>query len=531
MPQKDPADPQQELLARLEQAEATIRAIYSGEVDAVVVNSQTGPKVYTLEGADHPYRVMVEHMHEGTVTLDSTRAILYSNRQFASITGAEADSIAGSHFGRFLPPTSEAIFAELLDAAAVAGHSSGDLHLRNVLGEMIPARISLTVLDLDGMQATSVLVSDLRGQRRNEAMLKEEQLARMILDQAGEAIVVIDPKGAIIRRSLSAKTLAGRSLLLHHFDQMFPLLTDGGALDARMILATVLQGNRIRGLQATMPHRDGRRSSLLVSASPLWSSSRELLGCVITLTDITDQKKAEDALARQADELLQANSDLRQFAHSASHDLREPVRQLAIFNELLQKKYRDQLDGPALELIGHNISAAHRIEELLKGLLEYTRAAGAPLVVSGECDANEVLRKTLEMFEEQIAETSARIERDPLPELPMHEVHLTQIFQNLIGNALKYRSENPPVIHISAQPDPAEWKLSVSDNGIGILPEYREKIFGLFQRLHGGDKYQGHGLGLSICQKIVQRYGGRIWAEAGPGGGSNFVFTIPRAQP
>ncbi|HEX6896016.1 MAG TPA: ATP-binding protein, partial [Bryobacteraceae bacterium] len=214
-----------------------------------------------------------------------------------------------------------------------------------------------------------------------------------------------------------------------------------------------------------------------------------------------------------------------------SHDLREPVRQLAIFNELLQKKYKDQLDGPALELIGHNINAAHRIEDLLKGLLEYTRAAGAPLVVSGECDANEVLRKTLEMFEEQIAETSARIERDPLPELPMHEVHLTQIFQNLIGNALKYRSENPPVIHISAQPAPTEWRLSVSDNGIGILPEYREKIFGLFQRLHGGDKYQGHGLGLSICQKIVQRYGGRIWVEAGPGGGSNFIFTIPRAQP
>jgi len=520
----------QELLARLEQAEATIRAIQNGEVDAVLVNGASGPKVYTLEGADHPYRVMVEHMYEGTATLDSSGVILYSNRQLAAMTGAELDSIAGSNFDRFIPPGSRATFAELHDAAAVAGHSSGDLNLRNVLGETIPARVSLTTLDLGGMQATSLLVSDLRGQRRNEAMLKEEQLARMILDQAGEAIVVIDPRGAIIRRSHSAKNLAGRSLLLRQFDEMFPLTIGEAVLDTQRILATATEGDRIRGVEVAMAHRDGRRSSLLLSASPLWSSSRDLLGCVITLTDITSQKRAEQDLARQAEQLLQTNSDLRQFAHSASHDLREPVRQLAVFSELLQKKYKNQLDAEALELVGHSVNSARRIESLLKGLLEYTQAAGAPLVISGECDANEVLRNTLEIFEVQIAQTGARVERDPLPELPVHEVHLTQIFQNLIGNALKYRSDNPPVIRVSAEANKSEWRLSVADNGIGIMPEYREKIFGLFQRLHGGEKYQGNGLGLAICQKIVQRYGGRIWVEPEPAGGSKFIFTVPRTQ-
>lgn len=270
--------------------------------------------------------------------------------------------------------------------------------------------------------------------------------------------------------------------------------------------------------------------ALLVSASPLSSDGNELLGCVITLTDITERKRAEEALATQADQLARSNSDLQQFAYSASHDLREPLRQLAVFTELLQTRYQDKLAAEAGLLIEHAVSSAHRMEGLIKDLLAYTQAADAPQGPEACTDANEVCRKTVATFETKIAQSGASVDCDPLPLLAVHEVHLTQLFQNLIGNALKYCGQEPPRIHISAQRNDGLWKITVADNGIGIDPAYKNQVFGIFQRLHGGGKYSGSGIGLAICQKIVQRYGGRIWVESELGRGSRFMFTLPEKK-
>ena len=520
-----------DLVARLEQAEATIRAIYAGEVDAVVVNGPKGPQVYTLEGADHPYRVLVEQMQEATVTLDRELVILYSNRQFGKIVGVVPDSIAGSPFGRFLSPADLSTFTALVEAADLCGHAAGELSVTDVQGGRIPISVSLTLLDMEGMRALCIVATDLRAQRRNEAIVKEEQLSRLILDQAGEAIVVIDPLGMILRASESARQLAGVPILSTHFDQAFSLAAAGTPappFSVERIFATASM-HRISGLEATLTRRDGTQSSVLCSASPLWSRQDDLLGCVITLTDITDRKRAEQTLARQAGQLIRVNGDLRQFAHSASHDLREPLRQLAVFNELLEQKYHNQLGPEAAVLIRHSVDAAHRMEALLRGLLEYTQAADSEQHNSSPADANELVRKTLATFEEQIRETGAVIECGPLPSLQIHAVHLTQLFQNLISNALKYHSDQPLSIRIAAEADErdAVWKISISDNGIGIEPDYQEQIFGLFQRLHSSGKYTGSGIGLAICQKIVQRYGGRIWVESEPGRGAKFIFTLP----
>jgi PAS domain S-box-containing protein len=514
-------------LTRLEQAEATIRAIQAGEVDAVVVNGPHGPQVYTLQGADHPYRVLVEQMHEGTVTLDADRIILYSNRQFAAMLEADVDSIAGTQFDRFLADLDSGIFERLTEATLLRGYSSGELDLAGMDGNPIPVRVSMTRLDVAGMQTICVLASDLREQRRNDAIVKEEQLSRLILDQAGEAITVIDPQGLIVRCSQSACSLAGQAILLNHFDHAFPLTASGSPLNAQWILSAAREFQRIRGLEAVLAHPGGEHCSILLSSSPLRSPSNQLLGCVVTMTDITQRKRVEEALAIQAEELTRANSDLRQFAHSASHDLREPMRQLAVFSELLQRKYRNKLDPEAAEIIQHSVDAAHRMEGLLKGLLEYTQASDTPQSIPAASDANEILRKTLATFEIQIEESGTQVNAELLPMLRVHDVHLTQLFQNLIGNALKYRSAAPPVIRIAAERADEMWTISISDNGIGIAPEYQEQIFGLFQRLHGGAKYSGSGIGLAICQKIVQRYGGRIWVESSPGRGSKFAFALP----
>ena len=237
-------------------------------------------------------------------------------------------------------------------------------------------------------------------------------------------------------------------------------------------------------------------------------------------TEIHEQKEREEELRR-------ANYDLQQFAFSASHDLQEPIRNVAIYSEIIANQYQDRLDAEGRQFLGFLTEGGRRLATLINDLLAYTRAG----VVEGEMitvDASEVLKHTLSSLAEAIRENQAIVTFDALPELVMAEVHLQQVFQNLISNSLKYRTENAPRIHVSAVRQGGAWCFSVEDNGIGIHPQYKEKIFGVFKRLHRDQKYPGTGIGLAICQRVVERYGGRIWVESEPGKGATFYFTIPQ---
>jgi light-regulated signal transduction histidine kinase (bacteriophytochrome) len=237
-------------------------------------------------------------------------------------------------------------------------------------------------------------------------------------------------------------------------------------------------------------------------------------------TDIHEQKEKEEELRR-------ANDDLQQFAYSASHDLQEPVRNVAVFSELVAKRYDALLDDDGRQFLGFLSESGRRLATLISDLLAYTKAG----VVEGEVeavDSSVVLKHTLSSLAEAIRESGARVTYDWLPEVNMGKSHLQQIFQNLIGNALKYRNAEQARIHISATDRGAAWRFSVQDNGIGIDPQYKEKIFGVFKRLHRDQKYSGTGIGLAICQRVVERYGGRIWVESESGKGATFFFTVPR---
>jgi PAS domain S-box-containing protein len=239
-----------------------------------------------------------------------------------------------------------------------------------------------------------------------------------------------------------------------------------------------------------------------------------------TCTDIDEQKKVED-------ELVRANQDLEQFAYSASHDLQEPLRTIKIYGELLHRRHVDKLDGQALEFLEYLHSGATRMEFLVRDLLAYTQA-GRLDAPAGQTDANEAFTATIEDLDGAISQSGATVTCDRLPAVRVHGTHLKQLFQNLIGNAIKYRSkERAPVVHVTAEARNDSCIFSVRDNGIGISPEYREQIFGLFKRLHSGDEYSGTGIGLAICQRIVERYHGRIWVESEPGNGSTFRFALP----
>src|SRR5579871_322811 len=226
--------------------------------------------------------------------------------------------------------------------------------------------------------------------------------------------------------------------------------------------------------------------------------------------------------------LLRANSDLEQFAHSVSHDLKEPLRNIRIFSELLREEYGSTLDQRGvgfLEMVG---AGALRMDNLLSDLLAYTQASNIPDDLPELADARNALDASLENLAAAIRESHAEIEAGDLPMVRMRESHLQQLFQNLLGNALKYRRENcPPFISVGSSRSGEFWLFTIADNGIGIPPEYREKVFGIFQRLHTNSRYSGTGMGLAICQRIVERYRGRIWVESEPGRGSKFLFTIP----
>jgi signal transduction histidine kinase len=226
--------------------------------------------------------------------------------------------------------------------------------------------------------------------------------------------------------------------------------------------------------------------------------------------------------------LIQANADLEQFAHSASHDLREPLRSLGVYSDLLDKHYANLLDPRGREFLGQIRSGAKRMDALLTDLLSYASASSISEDAFEPVCAHQPLRAVLESLAVAIRESEANITVGKMPVVKMRESHLSQVFQNLIGNAIKYRKEEGPLsIELKARRANGAWIFSVADNGIGVPAAYRETIFGIFKRLHANHKYSGTGMGLAICQRIVERYRGRIWVESELGRGSTFFFTVP----
>jgi PAS domain S-box-containing protein len=249
--------------------------------------------------------------------------------------------------------------------------------------------------------------------------------------------------------------------------------------------------------------------------------------------DITERKKQEEVIGRSNEELRRANADLEQFAYSASHDLQEPLRQVAIYSQLLGRKYGNKLDGKASEYLTYCIEGAQRMEMLISDLLAYSQATKAP-PSSAEpefVDANEVLEAVRKNLATTIEETGAVITAAQLPVVQGDGVPLMHVFQNLISNALKYRGKERPDVRIWAERDSGWWRFAVQDNGIGIPKPYQEQVFGIFKRLHDRKDYPGTGIGLAICQRVVERYGGKIWVESDGRQGSTFFFTLPDAGP
>jgi signal transduction histidine kinase len=246
-------------------------------------------------------------------------------------------------------------------------------------------------------------------------------------------------------------------------------------------------------------------------------------------TDISRRVVAEQALAATNLELKRSNEDLERFAYVISHDLQEPLRAVLSYAQLLVRSYGDKLDEKAHKYIEHIASGAERMRVLINGLLELSRLTTEPPRLR-PIDCNRVLEQVLASLEVLLEETGARVTHEPLPTVMGNAIRLTQLFLNLIGNGIKFRSEQPPRVHVGARREGKEWVFRVEDNGIGIEQKHLEAIFVMFKRLHSRDKYPGTGIGLAVVKKIVEQHGGRLWVESEPGKGTKFMFTLPAVE-
>lgn len=516
-----------ELFERWQGTEMGPPEIRTGEVDAIVVPTPDGDRIFTQAGAERPYRTFVETMNEGAVTIDRAGTVLYCNRRFASIIEARMETIPGSFFKDRVCYHDHLLY-EALSVAGVDGQCSGDLHIVSTSGRMVPVHLSLSPFAVEGATGTCIVVTDLTSWKKNKAFLRSEHLAHSILEQAADPIVVTNAEKVIIRANSAAVEMAGTNPLLAPFDTVFPLFQVIEDEEVPFSPTRIsCAGQRLQGMEVLFRRTDGALFSLLVSAAPVSGEPDESPGCVAVMTDITAQKQVEGELRQTLDDLAHSNQDLQQFAYIASHDLQEPLRMVVSYLQLLERKYRDRLDQDAQEFIGYAVEGANRMQQQINDLLTYSRVTsrGRPLKPGS---AEEALAIALGHLALKIEETCATITHDPLPRVRADLPQLVQVFSNLLDNALTFRRPLvAPEIHLSAEYQAGWVVFSVHDNGIGIDPEFYQRIFQMFQRLHSRVEYPGTGIGLAICQRIIERHHGRIWVTSIPGGGSTFCFTVP----
>jgi len=352
---------------------------------------------------------------------------------------------------------------------------------------------------------------------------------RGLLEAAPDAMVVVNQAGEIVLLNVQAESQFGYSRDELLGQQVTNIIPEGFAerliADDLRSAEDALAQQIGTGIELTALRKDGTEFPIEIMLSPLDSPEGILVTAAIR--NITVRKEAEANLLRSMDELNRSNEELGQFAYIASHDLQEPLRMVASYTELLSRRYKGQLDADADEFIAFAVDGAVRMHRLLEDLLSFSRVGtrGAALIATS---SEEALQQALDNLRVAVGDTGALVTHGHLPTVMADEIQLIQLFQNLVGNAIKYQRPGVPEVHVSAfKIGDQEWKFSVQDNGLGIDPEYFEKIFGMFQRLHGRDEFAGTGIGLAICKKIVERHGGRISVDSEPGRGSTFFFTLP----
>jgi PAS domain S-box-containing protein len=366
-----------------------------------------------------------------------------------------------------------------------------------------------------------------------EKKIKEsEKLFATTLKSIGDALITTDPRGMITFMNPMAEALTGWT----REDAAGKSMSDIFSFENEKIrsrLAAPLAQAVTKGTSASidgfiLPTRNGRELAINVHTSPIRDDTGAITGAVIVFHDVTERRKAEEQLKRAMAELVCSRAEMEQFSFIVSHDLREPLKQIEVFARLLARHFGGEKDPDASKGISSILEEVFNLQKMLDDLLAFS------LVISQgttalKVDVNEIVSKVLDGKKNEIEQAQAQITVDRLPTILADGFQMSQLFSNLIDNALLFRREIPPRVHISARPGDSGWIFSLQDNGIGIKPEFYDFIFLIFQRLNSKKDYPGSGVGLAICKKIVENHGGRIWVESQPDKGSTFSFHLPEA--
>jgi PAS domain S-box-containing protein len=381
-------------------------------------------------------------------------------------------------------------------------------------------------------------LSGFKGDRTEEAVRQSEERFRLLVESVQEyAIFMLSPQGNVVNWNKGAERIKGYTadeILGKHFSCFYPLEAIAQGKPGQELRTAIEQGQAKE--EGWRVRKDGQRFWANVVITALFDKDGCLQGFAKISRDMTEAKRTEQALNDQnielqetARKLARSNRDLQQFAYVASHDLQEPLRMVASFTQLLANRYQDRLDQDAQDFIKYAVDGATRMQALISDLLTYSRVDRQEKSFN-LTNLDEILGQVLLNLKLAIVDSGAVITHDPLPVMMGDEIQLGQLLQNLIGNAIKFRGEKPPRIHVSSKQNANGWQISVQDNGIGISPEHRERVFLIFQRLHTTAEYPGTGIGLAVCKKIVEGHGGRIWIESPPEGGSTISFTLLKAS-
>jgi PAS domain S-box-containing protein len=364
-----------------------------------------------------------------------------------------------------------------------------------------------------------------------DTVLGGEGTFRSLLEAAPDAMVIVDEGGTIRIVNSQTERLFGwdrAELLGKPVEVLIPdRFRDSHSAHRQAYAHAPRTRNMGTGLELYGRRKDGSEFPVEVSLSPLVTPTGRLVTAAVR--DITDRKRAEAELAARAAELARSNGELEQFAYVASHDLQEPLRMIASYTGLLKRRYAGKLDADADEFIGYATDGVARMQALIQDLLAYSRVnrRDEPFLAT---PLDSVLTEVLANLRRAIQDAGATVVVGELPTVSGDRFQLVQLFQNLIANAVKFHAEAPPRVEVSAERGTDGWTIRVADNGIGIDPQFFERIFVIFQRLHTRDRYPGTGIGLAICRRIAERHGGRIWVESS-GRGSTFSVFFPDPRP
>jgi len=475
---------------------------------------------------------------DAVVSTDLEGRVFFANRVALGLLGWSEDEIKGKPLDDVFTIVNEFTHARLANPVAkvlregeiVAVSDHAILLSRD--GAEIPVDTSAAPIRRENgpVQGAVLVFRDVSSRRRAD---ETSRLLASIVESSADAIFATSLDGIVASWNSGAERIFGYTANEIVGRSISTIATPEHQEERPLILQRIATGERVANFETVQRTKDGRLIHVALTISPLRDALGRVIGASTVARDITGRVQNARRLAelnaslqRTNENLARSNEDLERFAFVASHDLQEPLRMITVYSQLLVKMYSQGVDEKATAFVGNIVGGTQRMRELLADLLAYTEVGAELEDAIQPVDLNETLEKVKQNLNMAIGASGAEIVADPMPALRVHEAHLIPLFQNLIGNAIKYRGTAAPRIRISVETLNKELRFAVADNGMGIEPEYHDKIFVPFKRLHG-KAIPGTGIGLSICQRVVERYGGRIWVESEPGAGATFIFLLP----